>query len=112
MKLTLLDAEQRKGPTSFENMTLFSFVGTDGRAYTARVTSDHYNSKRWYELVCAWVSANKSNMDIFIETDHSELLGEIDPNMDFNIGIENKGRRPFTPPPADGKERERRDIDG
>lgn len=114
MKLRLYNVhEHRTGDQ--DDATIFRFRDENGRGYTAEIIAEKAPSpetaKRWYELICAFITANgrKEDLWIVLAEDLPPGVTEIGVSAEFTTEI--VSRDSYAPPKFDNRERERKDLD-
>lgn len=120
MKLKLILAKDLP-KEGIEKSTAYYFVSEAGMRFCAIVNADkidYQTSKRWYDLVCGLITAQKNNQDLWIVTEKDPIFIttanqkeiEIVPPADFKIELTEHVRQYQTPPATENREQYRRDI--
>jgi hypothetical protein len=114
MKLKLTHYHQTRNPEHLESVTVYHFVDESGVSYKASIDagrSDYERSRRWYELACGLITANKNGMDLWImlENDPPPFCYDLNPDTNFKIELTERTFRPTMPADAP-RERFRRDT--
>lgn len=113
MKLKLVYYNMFRKAHEIETKTVYHFVDELGVNYTATIEagrSDYERSRRWYELACGLLTANKQDMDLWIVLgqDPPALCYEVSPETTFKIELVQKNWT-FVPPHIPS-EKHRKDI--